>query len=75
MYVIIHTGFSDDGSYQGSPEQSTHGEVTTSEPNDLPPELADLPAPIKDHIDQMVQNDQELGTQLAAIDALMLSTY
>ena len=34
--------------------------------------VMDLPIPIRQEIDRIVMNDEELGEQLAAIDALML---
>ena len=37
----------------------------------LPSDIVDLPTPIRDRIDALVQNDEDLGSQLAAIDALM----
>ncbi len=38
----------------------------------LPADLEDLPPSIRDRIDNLVMNDQELGNQLATIDALLL---
>lgn len=41
--------------------------------SDQPPEnVADLPTPIKERIDALVHNDMEIGTQFAAMDALLL---
>ncbi len=42
---------------------------------DLPAAVADLPAPIRRHLDAYVHSEEDLGGQLAAIDALMLSEY
>ena len=39
----------------------------------LPESVADLPAAIREHIDAVIFNEQDLGGQLATIDALMLS--
>lgn len=41
----------------------------------LPESLLDLPTPIRDKIDALVHNDQDLGTQLSVIDALMLGKF
>ena len=34
--------------------------------------VEDLPPDIREHLDRMVMNDEELGSQIAAIDAFML---
>ena len=34
--------------------------------------MVDLPIPIREQIDAMIVNDRELGTQLAAIDAIVI---
>ncbi len=39
----------------------------------LPAAVADLPTPIREHLDTYVHSEEDLGSQLAAIDALMLS--
>jgi hypothetical protein len=38
----------------------------------IPDLVVDLPMRIKERLDQMVNNDEELGTQLSAMDALLL---
>lgn len=42
---------------------------------ELPPGLEDLPDDIRQKMDSMSLNDEELGSQLAAIDALLLGNY
>ena len=63
MMNVPPPGFSDDGSSVGSHQ------------DDIPASVADLPAPIREHLDAYVHSEEDLGGQLAAIDALMLSEY
>ena len=44
------------------------------EPNkpDLPPDLADLPCSIREKVDSLVHGEEDLGSQLAAFEALLL---
>ena len=49
--------------------------VSTESGDSLPPGVNDLPPSIREKIDSMIANDEELGTQLAAIDALLIGEY
>ena len=56
-------------------DQGGFGGGATGGEEDIPAGLDDLPTPIREHIDRLVLNDEELGTQLAAIDALMIGEW
>ena len=57
---------------RGLPPSLDDEEDEDESPPDLPPDLADLPPHIREQIDLLVQNDLDLGSQLSAIDALLL---
>ena len=53
--------------------QAAGGEGEGDEEGDIPAELADLPASVREQIDALVMSDADLGSQLASMDAVLLA--
>jgi hypothetical protein len=55
-----------------SPERTQGATSTTT--SELPAFIKDLPTPVREKIDAIVQNDEDLTKQMAVIDALLMGT-
>ena len=68
-------GFTDLDQTHGLTHDLIHGLIHDTSMDSLPAGVNDLPPSIRDRIDSMIANDEELGTQMAAMDALMIGNY
>lgn len=68
-------GFQDEEEYQSLSDECLTpivGEDQRITERILPPDLADLPDSIRDRIDMLISEEQDLGSQLEAFEALLL---
>jgi len=54
------------------PEFKDRNSPSTCQCSESPSFMMDLPSPIREKIDAIVQNDEDLGNQMAIIDALVM---